>query len=58
MISETPAHIIGVDRRKGTLEKGKDADIIMFDQALNLKCVIAMGHVVRNEFTSPLNAQI
>ena len=49
MASETPARIIGVDKRKGTLEKGKDADIMMFDTELNLKCVIAMGRVIRNE---------
>lgn len=49
MASETPARIIGVDKRKGTLEKGKDADIMMFDTDLNLKCVIAMGRVIRNE---------
>ena len=49
MASETPARIIGVDKRKGTLEKGKDADIMMFDPELNLKCVIAMGRVIRNE---------
>ncbi len=49
MATETPARIIGVDKRKGTLEKGKDADIMMFDQDLNLKCVISMGRVIRNE---------
>ena len=49
MASETPARIIGVDKRKGTLEKGKDADIMMFDPDLNLKCVIAMGRTIRNE---------
>ena len=49
MAAETPARIIGVDKRKGTLEKGKDADIMMFDQDLNLKCVISMGRVIRNE---------
>lgn len=52
MASETPARIIGVDKRKGTLEKGKDADIMMFDENLNLKCVIAMGRVVRNELAN------
>ena len=30
-------------------EKGKDADIMMFDPDLNLKCVIAMGRTIRNE---------
>ncbi|EJX03195.1 hypothetical protein EVA_08700, partial [gut metagenome] len=34
---------------KGSLEKGKDADIIMFDQEQNLKFVMQMGRVVRCE---------
>lgn len=49
MISETPAKIMGVYDRKGSLEKGKDADIIMFDQEQNLKFVMQMGRVVRCE---------
>ena len=46
MASETPAHIMGVADRKGTLQKGKDADIIALDGDLNLRCVWAMGEVV------------
>lgn len=49
MISETPARIMKIDDRKGTLEKGKDADIIMFDESLQLRFVMAMGKVVKNE---------
>jgi N-acetylglucosamine-6-phosphate deacetylase len=32
MGSLTPAQVIGVDRRKGSLEAGKDADIAIFDE--------------------------
>ena len=32
MVSETPARIMGVLDRKGTLERGKDADIIALDR--------------------------
>lgn len=49
MASETPARIMGVFDRKGSLEKGKDADIIMFDEQLALTFVMQMGHVVKNE---------
>ena len=49
MISETPAKIMGVYDRKGSLQKGKDADIIMFDDEMTLKFVMQMGHVVRCE---------
>ena len=48
MISETPAKIMGVYDRKGSLEKGKDADIIMFDDQQQLKFVMQMGRVVKN----------
>lgn len=49
MISETPAKIMGVYDRKGSLEKGKDADIIFFDKAQELMFVMQMGRIVRNE---------
>ena len=49
MISETPAKIMGVYDRKGSLEKGKDADIILFDKDQELRFVMQMGRIVRNE---------
>lgn len=49
MASETPARIMGIFDRKGTLEKGKDADIVMYDGEQQLKFVMQMGRVVRNE---------
>lgn len=49
MISETPAKIMGIYDRKGSLESGKDADIIMFDKNQELTFVMAMGKVVRND---------
>ncbi len=49
MISETPAKIMGVYDRKGSLAAGKDADIIMFDDKQELTFVMQMGRVVRNE---------
>lgn len=45
MISETPARIMGIYDRKGSLEKGKDADIIMFDRDQQLTFVMQMGEV-------------
>lgn len=49
MISETPAKIMGVYDRKGSLEKDKDADIIFFDKNQELTFVMQMGRIVRNE---------
>lgn len=48
-MAETPAKIMGVYDRKGSLEAGKDADIIMFNGDLELTFVMQMGHEVRNE---------
>ena len=49
MASETPAKIMGVFDRKGSIEEGKDADIMMFDHDLNLTYVMQMGNEVTNE---------
>ena len=49
MASETPAKIMGVFDRKGSLEDGKDADIMMFDNDLKLTYVMQMGNEVTNE---------
>ena len=51
MCSETPARIMGVLDRKGTLEKGKDADIIALDDDLNVRAVWAMGELVEGTNT-------
>ncbi len=48
MISETPAKIMGVYDRKGSLEHGKDADILLLDNNLNVRGVWAMGKLVKN----------
>jgi N-acetylglucosamine-6-phosphate deacetylase len=48
MISATPARIIGVSGRKGELAAGKDADIIIFDDAINISMTIINGKIVYN----------
>ena len=48
MISESPAKIMKVYDRKGSLEKGKDADMMILDEDLNLRGVWAMGKLVKN----------
>ena len=48
MCSETPARIMRVDDRKGTLQRGKDADIVLLDEKLNVRCVWQMGTIVEN----------
>ncbi|MDE6301170.1 MAG: N-acetylglucosamine-6-phosphate deacetylase [Muribaculaceae bacterium] len=46
MASETPARIMGVYDRKGSIQQGKDADIMIFDKDINLTNVIQMGREV------------
>ena len=50
MSSETPATIMGEHDHKGTIKKGMDADIVVYDSKISLKFVMQMGHIVRNDF--------
>ena len=43
MASETPARIMGVYDQKGSLQKDKDADILIMDKELNVRAVWQKG---------------
>ena len=43
MASETPARIMGIYDRKGSIQRGKDADIILMNDDLRLHSVYSMG---------------
>lgn len=43
MMSSTPARIAGIAKRKGSLEVGKDADIVLFDNDYRVKMTIVSG---------------
>jgi len=45
MASLTPATILGVADRKGSLEPGKDADIVIFDSSLHVKYTLVGGRI-------------
>jgi len=45
MASATPAKMMGVFDRKGSIEAGKDADIILLDQSLNVKMTVCRGKI-------------
>ncbi len=49
MVTSTPAAILGIDHRKGSLEPGKDADIVVFDDDFSVKMVIVEGEIVYAE---------
>lgn len=48
MVSETPSKIMNVYDRKGSLAKGKDADILILDESLNIRCIWQMGKIIEN----------
>ena len=46
MATETPAKIMGVYDKKGSLEKGKDADILILDKKLRIRKVWSKGQLI------------
>lgn len=46
MMSITPARIVGVDSNKGSLMVGKDADIVVFDEKINIFMTMVNGNIV------------
>ena len=46
MITATPARILGISHQKGSLEQGKDADIVIFDDDINIDMTIVGGRIV------------
>lgn len=46
MISTTPARIMDVDQRKGSRTVGKDADIVIFDQDIQIQETIIGGRQI------------
>ena len=46
MASETPARLMGVYDRVGSLQKGKDADVLIIDRKLNVRQVWCKGQGV------------
>ena len=46
MMTLTPARILHIDKSKGSLESGKDADIVIFDKQINIIHTISEGHVI------------
>ena len=46
MMRLPPARILHIDKEKGSLEIGKDADIVIFDNQININNTILKGHVI------------
>ncbi|MGC9064777.1 MAG: N-acetylglucosamine-6-phosphate deacetylase, partial [bacterium] len=45
MITSTPARVMNIFDRKGSLSPGKDADIVVFDRDISLKLVLVKGKI-------------
>jgi N-acetylglucosamine-6-phosphate deacetylase len=54
MMTCTPAAIMGVADRKGSLEVGKDADIVLFDKEINICKTIIGGRIVYSSETGDI----
>lgn len=46
MMTANPASMMGVSDKKGSIEKGKDADIVIFDENINIKKTIIKGKTI------------
>jgi N-acetylglucosamine-6-phosphate deacetylase len=46
MITATPAGIVGVADKKGSLVPGKDGDVVIFDDNITIQTAIIKGKVV------------
>lgn len=49
MMTSTPARILKVDQRMGSLEPGKQADIVIFDDAVSVQMTMVKGNIVFNK---------
>ena len=46
MLAANPAGIMGVLDRKGTIAPGKDADVVIFDEDINVRRTIINGNII------------
>jgi N-acetylglucosamine-6-phosphate deacetylase len=46
MASLNPARALGLDPHKGSIEEGKDADLVIIDEEMNVHMTMVGGEVV------------
>jgi N-acetylglucosamine-6-phosphate deacetylase len=48
MVTRNPARLLGSEPRKGTIEPGKDADLVVFDDQIRVHMTIVGGKLVNS----------
>lgn len=48
MITRNPARVMGISDRKGSLGVSKDADIVIFDENINIRYTVIEGRIIYN----------
>ena len=46
LMTANPARALRMDDRKGSIEAGKDADMVLLDDALNVVTTVGLGRVI------------
>jgi beta-aspartyl-dipeptidase (metallo-type) len=46
MVTSNPAKRAGIDQSKGSIEEGKDADLLILNKDLEIETVIAKGQII------------
>lgn len=49
MMTLTPARIMKINQHKGSITIGKDADVVLFDNDINIKTAIVKGEILYNQ---------
>ncbi|HOJ36097.1 MAG TPA: amidohydrolase family protein, partial [Clostridiales bacterium] len=49
MASTTPARVVGFGHRKGLIKANYDADLVIFDDDVNIKAVVTNGNIIVNK---------
>jgi N-acetylglucosamine-6-phosphate deacetylase len=57
MITATPAAIMDVSDKKGAIAVGKDADLVLFDEQINVHQTIIGGRIVFGERAKNLSQE-
>lgn len=52
----TPARVLGLQDRTGSIEAGKEADLVVLSDALHVRAVIARGRLVHGTYEQPADS--